>query len=151
MIQNPISKAQKQKRQFLSTIFKKVVFLIDAVQMTIFVTNVIEYYLKRALLKPATTLQAHISFFVIMAYFLLTFLVLKTSTKTDMITLLAVVIFAIHQMQIFIKIDPFEDVNKQPVFRYESLLHLYSSIVMVGTFLPMKYYLPPVLFIYTWT
>ena len=46
------------------------------------------------------------------------------------------------------KIDPFGDVSRQPVFRAESLSLLYAFIVTIGTFLPIKYYLPPTLVIY---
>ena len=52
-------------------------------------------------------------------------------------------------MQVFVKINPFADVQKQALFRCESLLQLYSFIVTIGTFFPFKYYLPPVLIIYT--
>ena len=66
-----------------------------------------------------------------------------------MVTLLACLIFVLHQMQAFVRIEPFASVQKQALFRCESLLQLYSFIVTIGTFLPIKYYLPPVLVIYT--
>jgi len=68
--------------------------------------------------------------------------------NTDAITCLSVIIFAIHQVETFIKIDPFTDVKKIPVFRAESLVQLYTFIVTIGTFLPLECYLPPVLVIY---
>jgi len=49
------------------------------------------------------------------------------------------------------KIDPFADVKRNPVFRAESLSSLYVFIVTIGTFLPIKYYVPPTLFIYAGT
>ena len=73
----------------------------------------------------------------------------KVSVKTEMITLLACLIFGLHQMQAYVKIDPLTNVQKQALFRCESLLQLHSFIVTIGTFLPIKYYLPPVLIIYT--
>ena len=66
-----------------------------------------------------------------------------------MITILACLIFGLHQMEAFVKIGPFANVEKQALFRCESLLQLYSFIVTIGAFLPLKYYLPPVLIIYS--
>jgi hypothetical protein len=88
---------------------------------------------------------------MILAYALLAGVVRHACTKTDNITFVSMVIFAMHQNQAFMKIDPFADVSRQPVFRAESLLCLYTFIVTIGTFLPIKYYLPPTLMIYAGT
>ena len=68
-----------------------------------------------------------------------------------MITLLVVIIFALHQSQTFIKFDPCAHVAHQPAFRAESLSQLWAFIIMIGTFLPIQYYLLPVLIIYAGT
>jgi hypothetical protein len=47
-----------------------------------------------------------------MAYFVLATVVRNQCSKTDMITLLSVVIFALHQVQTFLKIDPFTNVSR---------------------------------------
>ena len=59
--------------------------------------------------------------------------------------------FALQQSHTFMRIDPFAEISRQPVFRGEILLQLYTFIITIGIFLPIKYYLPPVLFIYVLT
>jgi hypothetical protein len=51
-------------------------------------------------------------------------------------------------MHAFVRIDPITSLQKQPEFRGESLQQLYAFIAMMGTFLPMKNYLVPVIFLY---
>jgi hypothetical protein len=75
----------------------------------------------------------------------------NTGTKTDMITLLVMIIFALHQGQTFIKFDPCAHVARQPAYRAESLSQLWAFIITIGTFLPLQYYLVPVLIIYAGT
>jgi len=85
---------------------------------------------------------------MILAYALLAVVVRHACTKTDNITFISIVIFVMHLYQSFMKIDPFADISRQPVFRAETLLILSTFIVTIGTFLPLKYYLPPTLMLY---
>jgi hypothetical protein len=66
-------------------------------------------------------IEALIGFIVLVAYVLLTILV-YTKCKTNIITILSVIIFALHQYQTFTKFDPISDASKQPIFRAESLV-----------------------------
>jgi len=88
---------------------------------------------------------------MIIAYALLAVVVRHACTKTDNITFISIVIFVMHLYQSVMKIDPFADISRQPVFRAETLLILSTFIVTIGTFLPLKYYLPPTLMLYAVT
>ena len=84
-----------------------------------------------------------------LGYGFLTILLKLTKTKADMITLLTVLIFTLQQMHIFVKDDPLDSIKMQSVFRYESLIQFMTFICTIGPFLPLRYYFPPVTFIYS--
>ena len=89
------------------------------------------------------------SIFVLFGFAFLTLLILKMDTKADMLSLVASIIFAVHQMHLFIKVDPLGNVNMQAVFRYESHFQFLAYIMMLGPFLPLRYYFPPMCLIYS--
>jgi len=84
-----------------------------------------------------------------LGYGFLTILLKLTKTKADLITLLTVLIFTLQQMHIFVKDDPLDSIKMQSVFRYESLIQFMTFICTIGPFLPLRYYFPPVTFIYS--
>lgn len=124
------------------------VVLLDAVQILNIAMNLAVIISQKKHSHISFKLENFMGTIVISAYLLLTMLLWKTSIKTDYLTLLTCTIFLIHQMHAFVRIDPITSLQKQPEFRGESLQQLYAFIAMMGTFLPMKNYLVPVIFLY---
>ena len=86
---------------------------------------------------------------MVLSFILLTLVVLKTKAKTDQITVLCCIIYILQQIRLFISISPFSNAHNQISFRHESLFLLLSFNALLGLFLPVKWYLPPVAIIYS--
>ena len=143
----------KKLRNIQVEILKRVIIVIDVYQALLFFQNVYTYMVlvSREKVKPAQELQVYVNFIVILGYGFLTLLLKLTKTKSDMLTLLACLIYALQQMHLFVKVDPLGSVEMQGVFRYESLLQCFTFITMIGPFLPLRYYFPPIAAIYTFS
>ena len=138
----------KNLRKIQVAALKRVIVVIDIYQVLLFSPNFYTYVLQEKGGEEAK-MQVYVNFIVILGYSFLTLLLKHTGTKPDMITLVVCLIFALQQMHLFVKVDPHQSAAMQGVFRYESLFQLLTFITMIGPFLPLRYYLPPIALLYS--
>ena len=121
--------------------------MIDVYQFLLFSQNFYTNMLQES--REEAKMQVYVNFIVILGYSFLTLLLKHTGTKSDMITIVVILIFALQQMHLFVKVDPSDSASMQSVFRMESLFQLVTFITMIGPFLPLRFYLPPIALLYT--
>jgi len=83
-------------RNFLAEIFKKTVLPLSLVQILSITVNIVDSFLNEDTSKQEKAMQLRLGLLVILAYILLAWLVRNACTRTEMITLLSVIIFVMH-------------------------------------------------------
>lgn len=113
--------------------------------------NIVDFVIKYCNNKDVSDLQLYLNILIMFGYIFLTRMIWKEKNQTDIISVIACFIFAVQQLQLFIRFSPVSRNDEKVLteFQVYSLIQLLSFTTLIGTFLPLKKYMPTTVVIYS--